>query len=177
MVSFRRWSEGDSDIEKRLQAARVAPRQEFVNQVFELLGTGRRHSAARAWSRLAFAGAFTTLILGAFASFGGLGYAAAGVDHTYQTVSKLVVKHHLTVHQSAAADQYPKNPTPPGHATASKHAHHPIHGRLAAQRAFVATAKTGTLPFTGFSLVATVLVSLALIAAGILLRRRGRTNS
>jgi hypothetical protein len=175
MLSFRRWSEGGSDIEKRLHAARVAPRQEFVNQLSQLLGSGSRRSAALAWSRLAFAGAFTTLILGAFASFGGLTYAAAGVDHTYQTASKLVVKHHVTVHRSAAADQYPKNPTPPGHATAGRHRR--IHRGFAAQTAFVATAKSGTLPFTGFSLVATVLVGLALTVTGILLRRRGRTNS
>jgi hypothetical protein len=99
------------------------------------------------------------------------------VDHTYQTVGELVVKHHVTVHRSAAADQYPKNPTTPGHAIAARNAHQRIHGGVVAQRAIVAPRKSGTLPFTGFSLVATVLVNLALTPTGILLRRRGRTNS
>lgn len=177
MLSFRRWSQGDADIERRLRTARVEARHEFVNQLCQRVGTGSRPSAACAWSRLAFAGAFTTLILGTFASFGGLGYAAAGVDHSYQTVSKLVVKHHVTVHRSAADAQYPTNPTPPGHAVAGRHAHHRSQGGVAAQTAIAATAKSGTLPLTGFSLVTTVLVSLALTATGIILRRRGRTNS
>ena len=40
-----------------------------------------------------------------------------------------------------------------------------------------AAAQGGTLPFTGLSLLATVLVGLALIATGIVLRRREGTKS
>jgi hypothetical protein len=126
-----------------------------------------------AWSRLAFAAAVSVFILGTFASFGGLSYAASGATSTYDAVKQVVVKHNLKVSipTSSATAQYPKKPlTPPSVVAPAKkaHKHHAVAGAAAAQ--------SGTLPFTGFSLLATFVLSLALIGAGIALRRRERRN-
>jgi hypothetical protein len=172
MLNFRRWHSRDSDLATQLRLARVEPRDEFVSDLSRQVAAGSRapSRAARPWSRVAFAGAVATLMLGTFASLGGIGYAASGADHTYKAVKTLVVKHRLTVHHSAAADQYGRTPTTPSSPTV----------RVAGQQTaggVEAASQSGTLPFTGFSLLATVLVSLALVATGLVLRRREGTDS
>ena len=127
--------------------------------------------APRAWSRVAFASAVSVLILGTFASFGGLSYAAGGASGTYDAVKQIVVVHKLkvAVHKSSAADEYKKDKpaafTPPK-TTAKPSA---VHAAIKVQGQ--------TLPFTGFSLLGTFLVSLGLIGAGIFLRRRESKSS
>jgi len=173
MLNFRRWGGGrESELEVQLRAARVEPGDEFVSDLSRRIVASGGTQTARPWSRVAFAGAVTTLMLGMFASFGGIGYAASGADHTYQAVKTLVVKHHVTVHHSSAADQYGRSPTAPSTPSSTGVAGEQTAGAVAA-----AAGQSGTLPFTGFSLLATVLVSLALIATGIVLRRREHTNS
>jgi hypothetical protein len=57
-------------------------------------------------------------MLGTFAAFGGLGYAASGAKSTYHVVKQAVVKHEVTlsVKKSSAKDQYPqKVPLTPGY--------------------------------------------------------------
>jgi hypothetical protein len=131
-------------------------------------------SPRRAWSRLAFAAAVSVFILGTFASFGGLSYAASGVTDSYKAVKQAVVTHKLkvSVPTSSAAAQYPDKPATLPKAPKLKPAKtslaHGVKGALAVQ--------TGTLPFTGFSLLATFLLSFALIGGGIALRRRERRN-
>ena len=171
MLNFRKWR-GDSEFEAKLRIARVEPREQFVNELSGRLTTGNRTSQARPWSRVAFAGALTALMVGMFASFGGVGYAASGANHTYRTVKTLVVDHRLAVDHSSAADQYGTPPTQP---TTSEG----VGGQEAAgqQGAAGAVAGAGTLPFTGLSLLATMLVSLGLIAAGVVLRRRERATN
>jgi hypothetical protein len=151
----------------RLRAARSAPRDEFVRSLSAHIAGNR---GSRAWSRLAFAGAVSTLIVGMFASFGGLTYTASGASATYGLARNVVVEHKIavTVRKSSAAAQYPG--TPAGVLPGSK-------TRSSGHAAVVASAEARPLPFTGLSLVATVLVSIALIALGIALRRRERSES
>src|SRR5712692_6438419 len=145
-------------LDRALRSLHAEPRDEFVRTL-----SGRVHAnrprAQHAWSRLAFAGAVSTLILGMFASFGGLGYTASGAATTYYAVKQVLVKHKVTVtvHKSSAADQYgnpPKAPKTTGN----------VAGASAQQSGVAAAAASGTLPFTGFSLLGTVVVSLILIA-------------
>lgn len=163
------------ELETVLRQQRAEARDEFVDQLSERL-EARSSPAPRAWSRVALAGAASTFILGTVASFGGLGYAASGAEGTYHAVKQVAVKHTLfvSVHKSSASDQYSPKPK------AKPKAHKPstasgVAGAQAGAQAAVARP-SGTLPFTGISLATTLLVSLALIAAGLVLRRRERRN-
>lgn len=153
-------------LEARLRSARPIPRDELVRSIAGRAATKR---APRAWSRVAFAGALTTLLLGMFASFGGIGYAASGATQAIDTLKTLSTKHKVTVH-SAADAQYPGQPAP-----APKG---PSHAVKPAERTAVAgAAQSATLPFTGLSLLATVLVGSALLGIGLILRRRERSDT
>ena len=120
----------------------------------------------------------SVFVLGTFASLGGLGYAASGATGTYGAVKQVAVKHTLivSVHKSSAADEYAPKPKPKPHKKKVK----PVHqtGVAGAQTGVgIAGVKTsGTLPFTGLSLLATLVLSMALLVAGIILRRRERRN-
>jgi hypothetical protein len=164
------------ELETVLREQRAEARDEFVDRLSERLEAGSR-PAPRAWSRVALAGAVSTFILGTVASFGGLGYAASGAEGTYHAVKQVAVQHTLfvSVHKSSAADQYSPKPK------AKPKAHKPstasgVAGAQAAVAQAAVARPSGTLPFTGISLATTLLVSLALIAAGLVLRRRERRN-
>jgi hypothetical protein len=168
----RRRSEVGDEFEGRLRKHRVEPSIEFVEGLSQRV-LAERPSAQRAWSRLAFAGAVSTFILGTFASFGGLGYAASGATGTYHAVKQVATKHTLivSVNKSSAADEYPPKPKP--HKTQPPAA---VAGVAQGQLGVNDVKTSGTLPFTGLSLLATLVLSLALIASGIALRRRERRN-
>jgi hypothetical protein len=127
-----------------------------------------------AWSRLAFAGSISTLILGMFATVGGFSYAASGAKSTYSVAKQIVVEHKLTfdVDKSSAQGQYPGTPAPPAKPPQQEVANE---NNAAAEVASVEAAET--LPFTGISLLATALLGTALLALGLILRRRERRNS
>lgn len=164
-----------SDLEARLRAMRAEPRHAFVRDVSERIIAGAETRSRRPLSRVAFAGGLIALMVGMFVSIGGLGYAASGADNAYKAVTKLATKHHVTVHHSAARAQYPGNPR---NTTVVAAAHEPqTASGVAAESAVAATAQSGSLPFTGFSLLATVVISAALIATGLMLRRRESSNS
>jgi hypothetical protein len=172
MWSRRNSPERRPELEAALESHRAEPSADFVDSLSRRLvpdDLRRPH----AWSRLAFAAAVSVFILGTFASFGGLSYAASGATGTYDAVKQVVVKHKLTVSvpTSSATAQYQHNPLkPPTVVAPVKKTHkHAVAGSQAVQGG-------GTLPFTGFSLVATFVLSLALIGAGIGLRRRERKN-
>jgi hypothetical protein len=168
MWSHRR-SRSQPDPEARLRSYRAEPRKEFVEDLADRISSEPLvHRTA--WSRLAFAGAASTMIVGMFASFGGLGYASTGATSAYSVVKKAVVQHKLSVnvHKSSAADQYPDNtPAAPLNNVA---------GEAKGSAAGVA-ASAQTLPFTGVSLLVTVLIGLTLLASGLVLRRRERSDS
>ena|SRR5712691_3152525 len=170
MWSHRR-ARGKSDPEALLRSHRAEPSEEFLQGLVDQVGA-ERPVHRTAWSRLAFAGAASTMILGMFASFGGLGYAASGATSTYSVVKKAVVQHKLSVdvHKSSASAQYPGTaPTPPANNVAGESA---SNGSAAG-----AVAGAQTLPFTGISLLVTILIGFGLLATGLILRRRERSDS
>jgi hypothetical protein len=133
-------------------------------------GESGRESRAFMWSRVSFAAAVAVLIVGTFASFGGLSYAASDGTRAVHTLAKVTTADKVVVTHSAAAGQYPHQArgtfTPPK-----------IAGPTTASGPLSATKQASTLPFTGLSLLATVLLSGALMGAGLLLRRAGRKPS
>jgi hypothetical protein len=170
MWSNRKARRRSLDPEAVLRKYRSEPREEFVRSLARRVGA-ERPVRRTAWSRLAFAGAASTMILGMFASFGGLGYAASGATSTYTAVKNVVVdqKLNVDVRKSSASAQYDTEPAPP-----------PEQNVAPAQETQVAAAAIGeadTLPFTGISLLATVLIDCMLLALGLILRRRERSNS
>jgi cell division septation protein DedD len=180
------WKSHESrDLEKTLRASRPQPRDEFVATVAERV-EGQTFRPQRSWSRLAFASALSVLMLGTFASFGGIGYASSASTSTVHVVKHLAAGHPLKVRSSAHV-QYtppsqpsqptPSQPTPTQQPAATKKVKQKPIQAVAGTRAVVKQAPGGTLPFTGISLGGTVLVALGLIALGLVLRRRERNQS
>jgi len=168
MWDRRSWSA----LETALRGRRAEASADLVEGIARSLGQSL--PPRRAWSRLAFAGAVSVFILGSFASFGGLSYAAPGVDGTVAAVKQMVVKHKLTVsvHQSSATSQYPHAPSKP--ATPHKPFTPPTTPGSKTPPAAAVSGKT--LPFTGISLLGTFVLSLLLVGVGVALRRRERKN-
>ena len=164
----RHRSRSESELEAALRRHRPEPSAALVDDLARRIGAAST-PPRREWSRLAFAAAISVFILGTFASFGGLSYAASGATDTYSAVKQVVVKHKLTVsvHKSSASGQYPPAPTKKHVVKAQKPKQHVLG---------VQQAAGGTLPFTGFSLLGTFVTALVLIAVGIGLRRRERRN-
>lgn len=153
--------------ERQLRRERPAPSDELVASVSAIVSAHGRRGALG--SRLAFAAAITTFMLGTFASFGGLSYAASGASTAAQAVERVVVEQvPLVRDNSAAADQYGPNVTPPAQETPAQEET----GNVQAGSVAAGSVASGTLPFTGLSLATTLLISLGLIGAGIFLRRR-----
>src|SRR5215207_10183874 len=151
--SFR----GGSEVEAALRSQRVDADQSFVESLSDHV-LAERPEARAGRSRLAFAGAVSVFILGTFASFGGLSYAASGAAGTYHAVKQVAVKHSLivSVPKSSAAAQYAPKPKP--------HKTQPPKVAVAGTQtgvAGVAGVSSGdALPFTGVSLLATFILSL-----------------
>lgn len=142
---------GDRQLDRRLRDLRQEPSEELVDAIAARVGARR----PRAWSRVAFAAALATFVLGSFASFGGVGYAASGAKHTLQAVVR-------TTHiQTSAAKQYKSKQKP-----------HVAVRHTAAAQASAPKSAAETLPFTGVSLAWTVAAGLALLLLGLALRRR-----
>jgi len=172
MWSHRRSRGRGSDPEALLRRHRAEPRDEFVRELSAHVDTAGASRRRTPWSRLAFAGAASTFILGSFATVGGFGYIASGATATYSVAKQVVVQHKLAVavHKSSASRQYPGTPAPAPKANVAGVSH-----SQAAGVAGVQTAKS--LPFTGISLLTTVLLGSALLAAGLILRRRERRDT
>jgi hypothetical protein len=158
-----RFSRKQDDLGRQLSAARPRPSSELVE------GIAARVSARptpRRYSRVAFGLALATFMAGLFATFGGVGYAASGVTDTVKAVKTAV---HVTSHkqtvQSSAKAQYGHSQVAAAIAKVQKPKKTPA-------PAVKTTVKSSQLPFTGLSLLPTVVVALALIGVGVLLRRR-----
>lgn len=148
MGAFR--GEDDRELERRLRGLREEPSNELIDSIAARVGTRR----PRAWSRGMFAAAFATIVLGTFASLGGVGYAAAGAHQTIKAVA------HTTHKQTSASSQYKR--TSVAHVAAAK----------TTPRLVPTAVKGETLPFTGYSLIWTTVGGLILLLAGVALRRR-----
>jgi hypothetical protein len=140
----------DLELEKRLRGLHEEPSDALLEALAARVGARQSH----AWSKAAFLAAVVTVVLGTFASFGGVGYAAAGADQALNTVA------HSAVVQSSADRQYKP-----------KHAVH-VGATAGVTVQAAPPVKAQTLPFTGLSLVWTAIAGFAMLLLGIALRRR-----
>jgi hypothetical protein len=168
MWESRNRRRSDRRLEARLRSARPEADEALVRAI---AGTLEPRQQPRAWSRVAFAAAFTTFVVGMFASFGGISYAASGATNAVQTLTKLAKAEKVVVHHSAAANQY-GGPGDENQAPAEE-----TKGNQGVAATGGIEAEAGTLPFTGVSLLATMLLGLAMIMAGLALRRRERRKT
>jgi hypothetical protein len=167
MWKARNRRSGNRRLEARLRSGRPEADESLVRNIAAAVEPRRQ---PRAWSRVAFAGAFTTLLVGMFASFGGISYAASGATTAAHTLTKIAKADKVVVHHSAAANQY--NPGDEDQGTAPENTTQVAGGAQGVQ-----AAESGTLPFTGISLLATILLGLAMVMTGLALRRRERRRS
>jgi hypothetical protein len=195
VARFRRLRK--DSLARELRASRPELSADFVNSLTKHVSARGRRNHLYAWSRVSFAGALTVLVLGAFASFGGLGYAATGTKHAVKAVKHVVAPSRpQVVNKSAAQAQYGQPKVTichKGHTITIAEPALPAHlrhgdtvgpcgvagasaGRTTAG-VLGTTASGGTLPFTGVGLGATVLVALLLVSLGWALRRRAERNS
>src|SRR5213592_4936511 len=112
---MRRFSSmrGAGRLERDLRAARPEPRADFLVPLAKHVAEAQPRRP-RSGSRVAFALALTTFVVGSFASFGGLGYAASGATSAVDVVKKAVkVQHQPSVKKGSAAQQQYGPTTPP----------------------------------------------------------------
>jgi len=149
-------------LERDLRLGKPEPRADFVLALTKQVG-GSTRPRRRSASRLAFALALTTFVVGSFASFGGLSYAATGATSAADVV------------KSAAFSHDPRAKA----ITSAQVVHGPGEAPAAAAAGQGAAAGVGaeSLPFTGISLALTAALGLALLAAGLLLRRAEKRRS
>ena len=125
---------------------------------------------------MAFASAVTVLMLGTFGSFGGLGYAASSAEGTVKVVKRVVVpvKVKKTVEvKTSATDQY-GNVTKGVKAVTKTVITPTVKSKVVVVKTTTPTTPqaSDTLPFTGISLLGTVVVGFGLVVLGVMLRRR-----
>jgi hypothetical protein len=148
-------------LERDLRAARPEPRADFLLALGKNLSSATPRRPRRA-SRVAFALALTTFMVGSFASFGGLSYAASGAATAAKAVKHVVASSGpRSLQSSSAAAQYGSPPAPNTSGAAGE-----------AAGAGAAAGAQANLPFTGLSLLFTVVLGLSLLSAGIVLRWR-----
>ena len=173
----RRWKRGRDrfDREADLRARRAEPSDEFVQAMAERMRRETTRPGLYTLSRLSFAAAVSVFMLGTFASFGGLGYAASSTKSTFDAVKRVAAETGLSTEtRSPAQTQYHTEEEElgaVGEATARPA------GAEAGARPAVAGAGARTqkeLPFTGLGLATTGLIGAALTGLGFALRRSSR---
>jgi len=186
----RFWPRREDEFAREVRANGPELRGEFVRSLTKRVEASGRRTRLYAASRLAFASAITVLALGTLASFGGLGYAASGTRTAVTAVKRVVAPAKPTrVNRSAAQDQYqPQKVTicHKGHTITIAQAALPAHlahgdtvGACGVAGASATKGRGGavlgtttqSLPFTGISLAATMLLALLFVVAGLILRR------
>jgi hypothetical protein len=190
-------------LESALRVTRAEPRPEFVAAIVDRVQRTSPHRPAGSL-RIAFAGGLTAALLVALASFGGLGYAAAGVSSVASSVQRATgTEEPRTVAGSAAQAQYvaritichntgsATNPTVTITISESALPAHRRHGDTigpcpaggTAGEEFTAGGRGGgtlgvsqSLPFTGFTIAFAFFAAFALISGGAALRRSARSR-
>ena len=193
---------GTGWVEDELRRQRPEPRDEFVRQLSGRISADSRRRPALGL-RVAFAGSLASLIVVAFAAFGGIGYAASAANSIAQTAQKVVTPKPKA--QSAAADQYVGKITICHHTHSRKNPFvtitisqsalnaHLAHGdtigpcasgvlgasatrssRNSSGGVLGATATSSSLPFTGLGLLGVVLLGALTLGTGLALRRSSR---
>ena len=108
-------------VEHELRHHRPEPGDDFVRELTGRISADTSRRTTRGL-RIAFAGALTSLLVAAFAAFGGIGYAASAAKGVAQTAQKVVAPDAKTRPvQSAAADQYVGKVTICHHTGSKKH--------------------------------------------------------
>jgi hypothetical protein len=159
------WKRDERALERMLRSERAEARDGLVADLTQRTNASR---PGRTWSKVAFATALTVFMVGSFASFGGLGYAASSAQHAAKSVTHAVSPqkaHKPATSLSAAQVQYgPQQYTPPA-AKPNK----------VIEVAGISTEKPSSsdeLPFTGLGLGLTAALGSVLLALGLVLRRR-----
>jgi len=162
------WNGEEDALERVLRNERPEARDELVAGLARTASTAR---PARRLSRVAFASSLTVFMVGFFASFGGLGYAAANAHSVAKSITRIAqpAKQKLAAQtKSAAIAQYHSQQYTP-----------PVAKPKPTKVIEVAGISTKTpqqasdeLPFTGLGLGVTAALGLALLAIGAMLRRR-----
>ena len=98
-----------NDLERELRVRRPQPRRELVDGIANRIVGERRRGIGRP-ARLGVAVALTAAMLAALGAFGGLGYAANGVEHAVNAAAHVVVPNNAaavpTISESSAMAQY-----------------------------------------------------------------------
>jgi hypothetical protein len=165
----RFWNGEEDALERVLRESRHEARDELVA---DLARTATASRPARHWSRVAFASSLTVFMVGFFASFGGLGYAAANAHSVAKSVTRMVqptTTQHAVTAKSAAVDQYGEQTFTPPVAKPKPAKVIQVVGTSTTQTPQQAS---GELPFTGLGLGITAALGLMLVAVGAMLRRR-----
>ncbi len=152
------------DLENELRTARPEAPRRFVETLADHVRRESRDAGLYRLSRLSYAASLTVLMLGVFASFGGLGHAATATKDAVEAAKSAVASEPTVVAASPAQDQYEE---PAAAAVEEEEGE-----REAAPPAPRPVQVEGDLPFTGLGLITTVLLGLALAGLGFALRRR-----
>jgi hypothetical protein len=188
-------------VEHELRHHRPEPGDDFVRELTGRISADTSRQRTRGL-RIAFAGSLASLLVAAFAAFGGIGYAASAAEGVAQTAQKVVAPKAKTRSvQSAAADQYVNKVTICHHTGSANHPFvtitisesalkaHLAHGDTigpcpaggvlgsqATRRGGVlgAAATNSSLPFTGLGLLGVVLLAAIALGTGVALRRSSR---
>jgi hypothetical protein len=156
--------DGWNEVDELLRLHRPSPSPGFTTAVARSLRPSRPRGAVPS-SRLVFVMALCVLVLGVFASFGGVSYAAHGISHSVASV-KAAVGGPRVVHHSPATDQY-HTPPPVGIPGGGG-----VSGAGGGGGGGTQPAAMGNLPFTGFPVIFTTAIGFGLILIGLMLRRR-----
>lgn len=159
-------------VDSALRGARPDASEELVAELSGrvLAASHRTSPRAHRGSRVAFALALSVFMLGTFASFGGLGYAATTQAQESQKQSATADDcDDANGKQSAAGKQYCEEKLPD--LTVAPLTPPSASVGVAAQST-PPQSTSDTLPFTGYGLGGTALVGSLLLALGVFFRRR-----
>jgi hypothetical protein len=164
----RFWNGEEDALERVLRNGRPEARDELVAGLARTTASAR---PPRRLSRVAFASSLTVFMVGFFASFGGLGYAAANAHLVAKSITRIAQpatqKFAAQTKSAAIAQYHPQQFTPP---VAKPKPGTTI--EVAGISTKTPSQASGELPFTGLGLGITAALGLMLLAVGAMLRRR-----